>query len=224
MTTGDIATHLEDIYGTDDSRDTVSAVTARLADDMKAWQTRPLDRIYPVVIIDAIMLKIREGTVANRPVYVAMGVTLDGFRDVLGMWMGPAGGEGTKQVDGDADRTAEPGHSGCMHRVLRRPQRAPGRDCCGFDGGGGVDATQLAGDRLPVLPGGIPQAGSGQVHNASLHDRLRPDGVEPAQPDRPDRRLEEHPQRPLTGLRGPPRPQLSHAPYTKNPTDPIPVR
>uniref|UniRef100_UPI00193C554D IS256 family transposase n=1 Tax=Nocardioides limicola TaxID=2803368 RepID=UPI00193C554D len=50
-----------------------------------------------VIIIDAIVLKVREGSVANRPVYVAMGVNLDGFRDVLGMWVGPSGGEGAKQ-------------------------------------------------------------------------------------------------------------------------------
>ena len=63
---------------------------------MGAWQNRPLDRIYPVILIDAITVKIRDGQVANRPVYVAMGVNLDGERDVLGLWVGPAGGEGAK--------------------------------------------------------------------------------------------------------------------------------
>jgi putative transposase len=63
---------------------------------MQAWQSRPLDRIYPVLLIDAINVKIRDGQVANRPVYVAMGVNLDGQRDVLGMWVGPSGGEGAK--------------------------------------------------------------------------------------------------------------------------------
>ncbi len=53
--------------------------------------------MYPVLLIDAIMLKIRSGTVGNRPVYVAMGIDLDGHRDVLGMWVGPTGGEGAKQ-------------------------------------------------------------------------------------------------------------------------------
>lgn len=61
------------------------------------WSTRPLEPIYPVILIDAIVVKIRDGAVANRPVYVAMGVTLDGMRDVLGMWVGPTGGEGAKQ-------------------------------------------------------------------------------------------------------------------------------
>lgn len=97
MTTGDIAAHLEEVYDTSVSRDLVSTVTAKVAVEMKEWAARPLDPIYPVIIIDAIVLKVREGTVANRPVYVAMGVNLAGERDVLGMWVGPSGGEGAKQ-------------------------------------------------------------------------------------------------------------------------------
>lgn len=97
MTTGDIATHLAEVYGEEVSRDLVSTVTDRIVDEMTEWQSRPLEAVYPVVLIDAIMLKIRTGTVGNRPVYVAMGIDLDGHRDVLGMWVGPTGGEGAKQ-------------------------------------------------------------------------------------------------------------------------------
>jgi putative transposase len=97
MTTGDIAAHLAEVYDTDVSRDLVSRVTDQVLEDMKAWQARPLDSVYPVVLIDAIVLKVRSGTVANRPVYVAMGITIDGVREVLGMWVGPTGGEGAKQ-------------------------------------------------------------------------------------------------------------------------------
>ncbi|MGQ0631946.1 MAG: IS256 family transposase [Sporichthyaceae bacterium] len=97
MTTGDIAAHLAEVYDTEISRDLVSRVTDAVVADMRAWQARPLDRVYPVVLIDAIYLKIREGAVANRPVYVAIGISLDGYRDVLGLWMGPSGGEGAKQ-------------------------------------------------------------------------------------------------------------------------------
>jgi putative transposase len=64
---------------------------------MAAWQSRPLDRVYPVLLIDAIVVKVRDTQVANRPVYVAPGVNLDGERDVLGLWLGPPGGEGAKQ-------------------------------------------------------------------------------------------------------------------------------
>ena len=96
MTTGDIQAHLCEIYGTDISRDTISRITDAVLDDMVAWQNRPLDRVYPVILIDAIVVKIRDGQVANRAVYVAMGINLDGQRDVLGMWIGPSGGEGAK--------------------------------------------------------------------------------------------------------------------------------
>lgn len=96
MTTGDIQQHLLEIYGTEISRDTISRITDAVVDDMVSWQNRPLDLIYPVLLIDAIYVKIRDGQVANRPVYVAMGVNLDGERDVLGMWVCPTGGEGAK--------------------------------------------------------------------------------------------------------------------------------
>lgn len=92
MTTGDIAAHLEEVYDTTVSRDLVSAVTAKVTEEMRVWQNRPLDPVYPVIIIDAIVMKVRSGTVANRPVYVAMGVNMDGYRDVLGMWVGPSVG------------------------------------------------------------------------------------------------------------------------------------
>jgi transposase-like protein len=97
MTTGDIANHLADVYGTEVSRDLVSRVTDAVIEEMKQWQSRPLDACYPVVLIDAIFLKIRDGQVRNRPVYVAMGISVDGERDVLGLWAGPSGGEGAKQ-------------------------------------------------------------------------------------------------------------------------------
>jgi putative transposase len=97
MTTGDIANHLADIYGTEVSRDLVSRVTDAIVEDMQQWQSRPLDSCYPVVLIDAIVLKVRDGQVRNRPVYVAMGISVEGERDVLGLWAGPTGGEGAKQ-------------------------------------------------------------------------------------------------------------------------------
>jgi transposase-like protein len=96
MTTGDIQAHLAEMYGTDISRDTISRITDAIVEDMVAWQSRPLDRIYPVLLIDAINVKIRDGQVANRPIHVVLGVNLDGERDVLGMWVGPGGGEGAK--------------------------------------------------------------------------------------------------------------------------------
>ncbi len=97
LTTGEIQAHLEEIYDTSISRDTISKITDAVVEELTEWQTRPLEPIYPVILIDAIVVKIRDGAVANRPVYVAMAVNLDGQRDVLGMWVGPTGGEGAKQ-------------------------------------------------------------------------------------------------------------------------------
>jgi len=97
LTTGEIQDHLEEIYDTSVSRETISKITDEIVADMAAWQNRPLDPVYAVLLIDAIVVKVRDSQVANRPVYVAIGVDLQGERDVLGMWLGPSGGEGAKQ-------------------------------------------------------------------------------------------------------------------------------
>jgi len=95
LTTGEVEAHLMEVYSTDISRETISKITDRVLDDLGDWLNRPLDRVYPVVFIDAIVVKIRDGQVANRPVYTAIGVTVDGKRDILGLWVG-SGGEGAK--------------------------------------------------------------------------------------------------------------------------------
>lgn len=97
LTTGDIQQHLLEIYGTEVSRETISKITDQIVDEMIAWQSRPLDPLYAVLLIDCLVIKVRGSQVANRPVYVAIGVNLDGERDVLGLWLGPVGGEGAKQ-------------------------------------------------------------------------------------------------------------------------------
>jgi putative transposase len=97
LTTGEISAHLAEVYGASVSKDTISAITDRVLEGMSQWQSRPLDPIYPVIFIDAIRVKIRDGQVANRPIYLALGVTVDGERDILGLWAGEHGdGEGAK--------------------------------------------------------------------------------------------------------------------------------
>jgi transposase-like protein len=95
LTTGEVQAHLAEVYGTDVSRETVSKITDAVLGEMAEWMTRPLERVYPVIFIDAMMVKIRDGQVANRPIYTAIGVTVDGQRDILGLWAGQ-GGEGAK--------------------------------------------------------------------------------------------------------------------------------
>jgi transposase-like protein len=95
LTTGEISAHFEEIYGASVSKETISRITDKVIEEMQAWQGRPLDAIYAAVFIDAIMVKVRDGQVANRPVYAAIGVTLAGEKDILGLWAG-TGGEGAK--------------------------------------------------------------------------------------------------------------------------------
>jgi len=96
LTTGEISAHFAEIYGASVSKETISRITDRVIEEMNEWLARPLDPTYAAIFIDAVHVKIRDGQVANRPIYVAMGVNLDGQRDVLGMWVGPTGGEGAK--------------------------------------------------------------------------------------------------------------------------------
>jgi transposase-like protein len=95
LTHGDISAHLAEVYGASVSKTTISTITDKVMEGMSEWQNRPLDPVYPVIFIDCIHVKVRDGQVANRPVYVALAVTVDGHRDILGLWVGD-GGEGAK--------------------------------------------------------------------------------------------------------------------------------
>jgi transposase-like protein len=77
-------------YGAKVSGDTISRLTDAVVEELTAWQSRPLDAVYPVVFIDAIHVKIRDGKVANRPVYIVVDVTVNGERDILGLWSATA--------------------------------------------------------------------------------------------------------------------------------------
>ncbi len=96
MTVRDIRTHLEEIYGVDVSPDLISRVTDAVWEELEEWRSRPLDSVYPIVYIDALNIKIRDGMVQNRPAYLAVGVDLEGRKHVLGIWIGDGEGEGSK--------------------------------------------------------------------------------------------------------------------------------
>src|SRR3954470_22651697 len=95
LTTGEVSAHFAEVYGASVSKDTISRISDRVLEEMNDWLHRPLDRVYAVVFIDAIVVKVRDGQVVNRPIYVAVGVTVTGERDILGLWAGD-GGEGAK--------------------------------------------------------------------------------------------------------------------------------
>jgi transposase-like protein len=95
LTTGEISAHFAEIYGASVSRETISRITDKVIEEMNEWTVRPLDQTYAAIFIDAIVVKVRDGQVANRPFYAAIGVTLAGERDILGLWAG-TGGEGAK--------------------------------------------------------------------------------------------------------------------------------
>ena len=89
MTTGDIETHIQDIYGIEVSDTTISRITDKILPIAKEWQQRPLEAVYAVVFLDAIHYHVRsEGQIVKKAVYIALGVNLDGKKDVLGMWVG----------------------------------------------------------------------------------------------------------------------------------------
>src|SRR4051794_1835973 len=96
LTTGEISAHFAEVYGASISKDTVSRITDAVVEDMQAWTSRPLLPTYAAIFIDAIYVKVRDGQVGNRPFYAAIGVDLQGRRDVLGLWAGNGAGESAK--------------------------------------------------------------------------------------------------------------------------------
>jgi putative transposase len=92
--TGEISAHFAGVYGASASKETVSGITDRVVEETQVWWSRPLEPVYAAVFIDAIMVKVGDGQVRNRPLYVAIGVDLDGHKDIPRMWAG--GGESAK--------------------------------------------------------------------------------------------------------------------------------
>jgi len=93
MSTGEIAAHLQEMFSAQVSPALILAITDTVADEVRAWQSRPLDRLYPILYLDCLMVKTREaGAAANRAIYLAIGVSTDGIKEVLGLWTAPTEG------------------------------------------------------------------------------------------------------------------------------------
>ena len=190
VTTRDIKEHLAEVYGAEVSPGLISNVTDVVQDEITQWQTRPIDAVYPIVYIDAIVVKIREGgTVDNRAAHLAIGVDVDGFKHVLGIWI--AENEGAKFWQNvlnelvnrglnDALIVCCDGLTGlpdaianvwpkaivqtCVVHLIRASTRFVSQN----------DRKAVIYDSLAVILGNEASGRSNEVHHACLHDRFRP--------------------------------------------------
>jgi len=173
MSTRDIEAHIAEIYGVHIGRDLISKVTDAVMDDARAWQQRPLDDVYPVVFLDALVLKIREGGTVQRRACLAMGVGIDGSRDVLGMWFQET--EGAKVLDAGLKRAQAAWRVRHPDRLRRRSQRVPGGDRGGVPADNGADVHRAPDPQQPEIraPPRVLRHRAGP--KADLHrDRRRP--------------------------------------------------
>ena len=127
LSTRDIRRELARMYGVEVSPALISRVTDGIVDELNEWQARPLDAVYPIVYIDALVVKVRtQGTVVNRAAYLAVGVDVEGRKHVLGVWLGD-GGEGAKFWLAVLTEIRHRGVDDVLFGVLRWTQGPPGR-------------------------------------------------------------------------------------------------
>ena len=152
MTVREIQGHLQELYGVEVSPDLISRVTDAVLEEVREWQNRPLDPVYPVVFFDALRVKIRdEGLVRNKAVYVALALDADGQKHVLGLWIEQS--EGAKFWLKVMNELKTRGVERHPDRRGRRPEGLPGGDQRRLPGGHRADLhrpsdPQLAGLRL----------------------------------------------------------------------------
>lgn len=143
MTVREIQSHLQEMYGTEVSTSLISSVSDAVSDEVKAWQSWPLEAIYPIVYLDCIHVKVRDGEVRIKVVYLAIGITIEGNKEVLGLWLAQT--EGAKfwlQVTELRNRR----RAGHLHRLCRWSQGLPRghRGSIPQDGGAAVHRAHSA--------------------------------------------------------------------------------
>ena len=184
LTTGEIAAHFDDVYGATVSKDTITRITDKVIEEMTEWCNRPLESVYPVVFIDAIHVKIRDGQVTNRPIYVAIGVTLR-RRARHPRAVGRRRWRGCEVLAVGAHRDQEPRHRRCVHRGLRRAQGAAGGDQHGVVAGGRPDLCDPSVAQHLSLRVAQVLGSDRQGHPSGLHrgrPRPRPRNASPSSP------------------------------------------
>lgn len=121
MAVREIQSYLEEMVGTEVSPTLISSVTDAVMNGIKIWQARPLDALYPTVYLDCIHAKVRDsGAVRVKAVYLALGVNLNGGKELLRLWVAQT--EGTKFCAAGRNRTEEPGYAGRLHCLRGWPQ------------------------------------------------------------------------------------------------------
>ena len=137
MSTREIQGHLEEIYKVEVSPTLISNVTEAVMEEVKSWQSRPLDAVYPIVYLDALVVKIGEtGHVRNKAMYVVIGVNMQGNKEVLGLWAGQA--EGSEVLAAGADRIEESGRGRHVHRLRGWAEGVSRIDCDSVSGSAGA--------------------------------------------------------------------------------------
>ena len=179
MTVRDISAHLSELYGTEIGRDTISRITDAVLADVQAWRTRPLDAVYPIVYFDAMRVKVREDrSVRNLACYLALGVTCDGEREVLGHLV--ARDRGREVLAGGPQRPAPPRRRRRPDRLRRRPQGLPRSDRGDVPAGVGADLHRASHPRVAALRQ-LPRPQEGRLRAAAdLHRRQRRRGPDRA--------------------------------------------
>ena len=152
MTLRDIQHHLVSTIGTELSHETISKITDQVAEEVLIWQRRPLEALYPVIYLDALVVKVKDAAhVRNKAAHIAVGVDVDGIKHVLGIWVQTS--EGARFWPG-MRRAGQPRHQGCADRMLRRAHRLPRSDrgdLAALDGPNLPGASDPGGDAVRQL-------------------------------------------------------------------------
>jgi putative transposase len=171
MTVRDMRAHLREMHQVEVSPDLISRVTYAVVDELAEWRSRALDAVWPVIFIDALMMKIRDGVVTNRAVYLAVGIDCDGNKQVLGLWIGPTTRRVRQVLAQRAQRPEEPRGGGRVRRVLRRADRVAGCDRRGLAAGDRAAVRRAPDPRLAAVRLeevlGAAEEGSAPVYTAA---------------------------------------------------------
>jgi transposase-like protein len=155
MTVRDIRAHLAEVDDVEVSPDLISTITDAVLEEVRDWQTRPLDRVYPVIFLDAIVCTVRtDGVVGNKAAHLAVGVDTDGRTEVLGIWLEIT--EGAAVLAAGEERAQAPRRGRRAHCRLRRPHRPTGGGRGGLARGDRADLHR-APDPAPGCAGSTPR-------------------------------------------------------------------